>query len=100
MEKTIVIRKIEMVKLVGGLIVSAGVGMIIDNAIKATTPVRTGTIRKICMALGALVISSMVGDKAVEYTEEKIDSAVAGFKKMIDEDKDEKQEEKQEETLD
>jgi hypothetical protein len=86
-------KKIEMVKTVGAFIVSIGVGAIIGNGIKATTPAQVGTIKKVCTAIGAIVLSNMVGDAAVKYTEEKIDSAVAGITKMVDEEKQEETEE-------
>jgi hypothetical protein len=77
--------KVEMVKTAVGVAVSLGVGAIVENAIKATTPKRIGMITKICTVIGAFVLSGIAGDKAVKYTDEKIDTAVSTLKKMADE---------------
>lgn len=79
-------KKIEILKTVGGIIVSVGVATIVGNAIKCTTPPSMGTIKKVCIAVGTLVLTSMAGDRAVEYTEHKIDSAVVYVKSMIEEE--------------
>lgn len=76
-------KKLDMVKTVGGIIVSVGVGAIVNNIVKSTTPVSMGTIKKVCIGVGGLVLSSMISDKAVKYTETKIDSAVNEIKKMV-----------------
>lgn len=78
-------KKIEMVKAAGSLVISSGVGMIVGNAIKATTPPAVGALAKLSIKVGALVISNMVGDYAVNYAEGKIDSAVKTVKEAIKE---------------
>jgi hypothetical protein len=77
-------KKVEWVKTVGGIIVSVGVGAIVGNAVKATSPEQLGGIKKLCVGIGSFVLSSMIGDAAVKYTGEKIDSAVTELKKMAD----------------
>jgi hypothetical protein len=76
-------KKIEIIKAVGGLVISVGVGGIVGNVIKCTTPIAIGPIKKVCIGIGSFVVSNMVGDKAVEYAEEKIDGAIDQVKKMV-----------------
>lgn len=77
-------KKLEVIKTVGGIIVSVGVGAIVGNAVKYTTPSNIGTIKKVCIGVGSLVLTSMVGDKAVQYTEKKISDAAKSVKKMVE----------------
>jgi hypothetical protein len=94
-------KKIELVKTVGTFIVSAGVGAIVNNAVKATTPYKTGKIQRACIWVGALVLTSMLSDKATKYTEDKIDETVSKVKKMAEDgelDLEPKKEETKEET--
>jgi hypothetical protein len=76
--------KLETIKAVGSLIVSVGVGSIVSNAVKCTTPGPVGTIKAVCIGVGSFVLANMVGDQAVKYTEEKIDGAVSEVKKMVE----------------
>jgi hypothetical protein len=77
--------KLEMIKGVVTLIVSVGVGGAVGNVIKNTTPVTVGAVKKLCIGVGAVVLSNMVGDKAVEYVEEKINVAAQGIKTLLGE---------------
>ena len=78
-------KKIEMIKAAGGIIVSIGVSAIVGNVIKSTNSESTGAIKKLCVAAGAIVLSSMISDKAVEYVGEKFDRAVEAAKKIMEE---------------
>lgn len=66
-------KKIEAVKAVAGFAVSAGVGIIIGNAIKATTPVDTKLITKALILIGGGALGGMVGEKTATYVNEQID---------------------------
>lgn len=66
-----------------GIIVSVGIGGIITNAVNATTPGNIGIIRKITIGAGTFVLSQMVGDKIVQYTDVKMEAAYAAVKKII-----------------
>lgn len=77
-------KKIEMVKIAGGIIVSVGVGAIVGNAIKCTTPSHVGTIKKVCIGVGAFILTSMISDKAVQYTEVTISKAIKSIKGMVE----------------
>lgn len=67
-------------KLAADLVVSAGVGTIVGNAIKATTPAHVTKGNKIMISIGGVVLSSMVGGKASEYAIEQIDLTVEQVK--------------------
>lgn len=66
----------EIGKLAGTIVVKIGVGSIISNAIKATTPTNTGLLGKVCIVAGSVVLTNMIGDAAVEYAERKIKSLI------------------------
>ena len=67
---------IKTVKTGVGLVVTVGVGAIVGNLIKSTTPVDTSKIIKACIKVGSLVVTGAVGDIAGKYAEEQIDGAV------------------------
>lgn len=62
------------IKLASDLIVSAGVGAVVGNAIKASTPTSVKTIQKITITVGSLALSSMVGAQAANYVRNEIDA--------------------------
>lgn len=76
-------KKLEMIKAAGEIVVSVGVGLIVGNAIKSTTPNNMGLIKKICIGVGSFILTSMVGDCATKYAEQKFDEAVDQVKEMI-----------------
>lgn len=77
--------KIQMLKTVGGTIVTIGVGCIVGNAIRYTTPATIGLFKKGCVVVGGFVLSSMIGDKAWAYTDDRIDDGIKGINKIITE---------------
>lgn len=74
--------KLEVFKTFSGVIVSVAVGTIVGNAIKSTTPADIGTVKKVLVAVGSLVLTSIVGDIASEYAEGKIDKVTEKVKEM------------------
>lgn len=71
--------KKEIIKTVGGIVVSVGVGGIVGNIVKATTPASVGLIKKVCIGVGTVVLSNMATDKAVEYSTNKLDNIMKIF---------------------
>jgi len=61
-------------KGVAGLVTSTGVGNIVGNIIKVTTPANQNTFNKITTVVGGFVLSAMIADKTVEYLNEQIDA--------------------------
>lgn len=76
-------KKLDILKSASGLIVSAGAGAIVGNAIKMTTPADAKIMNKICIGVGGFVLSSMVGDLASKYTADSIDDAAENLKSAM-----------------
>jgi len=55
------------------LIASAGVGAVVTNAVKATTPDDLKTMNKIFVMVGTMVAAHAISDVASKYTSEQID---------------------------
>lgn len=75
-------KKMEIVKTVSQIVVSVGVGGIVGNAIKFTTPDKLGLFKKVCIGLGSVVLTNMVSDKAVEYSDSKIEEIAKIFRSV------------------
>lgn len=56
--------------------VSVGSGAIVANIIAHTSPAQMNVLKRACVGVGGLALGCMVSDKAVEYTEEKVDELV------------------------
>ncbi len=67
---------ITIVKSVVGLVASIGVGTVVGNAVKATTPANISKFGKIATVVGSVVLTGMVGIAAEKYTDGQIDKAV------------------------
>lgn len=80
-------KKLELVKTGVGLVASVGVGAIVGNAIKATTPSDIKTISKLCVAVGSLVLTGILGDMASKYTDDQIDSMAETVRETINVEK-------------
>lgn len=71
--------KKNIAKGIVGTVASVGVGAVVGNAIKSTTPVDITTINKVMVGAGAFVLTSLVGDVASKYTGAKIDEITEQF---------------------
>lgn len=78
-------KKIDILKAGVGLVVSIGVGAIVGNVVKSTTPDDIGKIKKACVWVGALVVSSIIKDNVKKYVDEKIDDGVKLIEDVIEE---------------
>lgn len=76
-------KKLDVLKSVTGLIVSAGAGAIVGNTVKMSTPADAKIINKICIGVGSVVLSSMVGDMAAKYTADTIDETAENIKNAM-----------------
>lgn len=64
-------------KQIAGVVLTIGMGAIIGNAVKFTTPTSgIGAIKKLCIGAGTLALSSMASDATTKYVESKIDDTV------------------------
>lgn len=73
--------KLNILKSATGMIVSAGAGAIVGNAIKASTPADVKTVGKVLIAVGGFALTGMVGEMASKYTSDSIDEVAEAFNK-------------------
>lgn len=66
-----------------GMAASVGIGTIVENAIKATTPETIKTMNKVLVGFGSLVLAGALGGIATKYTDEVIDNGVDTFKSVL-----------------
>lgn len=64
---------ITIVKSIVGLGASIGVGTVVGNVVKATTPANISKFGKIATVVGSVVLTGMVGIAAEKYTDGQID---------------------------
>lgn len=76
---------LKVVKIVGGLVISIGVGAVATNLIKATTPEDVKKITKICIAVGSFFVAGMTAAAASNKFEGTMDSIIKAIKVFTDE---------------
>lgn len=84
-------KKLEMIKTGVSLVISIGVGIIVKNVIKATTPKDIKKITKFCVLVGGIALSDVLGQMATKYVEDEIDDTVDKVKNIIKEETSEKE---------
>lgn len=75
-----------VIRLILKMLASAGISTVVNNAVKATTPLGTKLYMRILIAIGSFVIGSMICDKGEEYVDKTMDEAkevVEGIKDGI-----------------
>lgn len=80
---------ISTVKTGVGFVASIGVGAIVGNLVKSTTPIDTSKLIKACIKVGSIVLTGAVGDLASTYTDKQIDEAVIFAEGFVKTDMDE-----------
>ena len=73
---------VPIVKGVSSLIASAGIGAVVENAVRSTTPAKLSKYGILLTVIGRIVLTSYLSDKASEYVEKRIDEAVERTKKQ------------------
>lgn len=73
------VNPITVTKLVATGASSWGAGIIVKNAIKATTPADIGSVKKIGVVIGGFAVAGIVSDAASRYTGRIIDDCVAAY---------------------
>lgn len=73
---------IGLVKPVIDLVVSIGVGSVVTNAIKATTPANLNIYGKIVTGVGSVVVGGAVAKLASTYVVEEVDGLVDTIKNI------------------
>lgn len=74
---------LSLVKTVVEITVSVGVGAVVGNAVKASTPAGIHVVKRVAIGVGAFVLSSMVGDMATKYATDTIDETAGKIKKFM-----------------
>jgi chaperone required for assembly of F1-ATPase len=64
-----------------GFVASIGVGNIVSNIVKSTTPANLNTFNKVTIGVGSFVLSSLVAKQVVDHMNSEIDGLVASMKK-------------------
>lgn len=72
-----------IVKGVAELAVSAGVGVVVGNLVKATTPFDSGRIHKITVAVGGYALGGVLGDLSAKYISSQIDGYAERVNEII-----------------
>lgn len=75
-------KALSILKLVSELAVSTGVSAIVSNASRAAVPENARFVKKATIAVGTFVLSHMVAEKAVKYTNEKIENGLEEVRKV------------------
>lgn len=63
----------KVVKGVSNFLCGTGTGIIVTNIVKATTPIGTGILARICVGAAGFVISYVAGEKIGKEAEKLID---------------------------
>lgn len=66
-------------KGIAGTAASLGVGTVIGNAVKATSPLEPTKYQKVAIAVGGFALSSLAGEVVTRRTERKIDELSKTF---------------------
>lgn len=73
------IKKRDLAKITVEIIISAGVGIVVNNAVDLITPHNTGKVKKALMRVGALSIAGVITTAAARQTASFIDSVADGI---------------------
>lgn len=76
-------KKLEIIKTAVSIGASVGVGAIVGNVVKSTTPSDVKKITKLLIGFGSLVLTGLASDMASKYTEDTIDETVAAVKEAM-----------------
>lgn len=60
-------KKLELLKSAITLVASIGVGAVVTNAVKSTTPADLKTLNKIAVVVGSTAVSYVASDGAAKY---------------------------------
>ncbi len=72
-----------IVKGVTELAVSAGVGVVVGNVVKATTPYDLNKFQRIIVGIGAYGLGGVLGDLSAKYISSEIDGYAERVKNLI-----------------
>lgn len=73
-----------IIKLIGGVTISIGVGAILKNVFKQYTPEQTNKLIKVCTAVGSFFLSSSVATMVVDRFEADVDNIWTAVNKVLE----------------
>ncbi len=73
---------LNIAKAAVSIVTSTGVGVIVGNAIKASTPDNLTKFQKVSTTVGSIVLTSMVAGAASNYAGEQIEQTVTQLKTL------------------
>lgn len=73
---------LHILKSAATLIASSGVGAIVGNAIKASTPGDVTKLQKVTITVGSIALSGMIANQASKYTGEQIEEIATQLKAL------------------
>lgn len=82
MTKELIVKR---TKQIGGIVIGIGVGAIVGNAVKFTTPAEIGRITKACVGVGSLLLGGLAADATSKYFNACIDDGVAMAEEIMNE---------------
>ena len=75
--------KLEMVKAGAQIVVSIGVGVVVGNVVKLSSPAGRNVLKNICVGAAGLVLSDMISDQACSHVETNIDDVANQLKEAV-----------------
>lgn len=75
--------KLEMVKEGAQIVVSIGVGVVVGNIVKISSPAGRNVLKNICVGAAGLVLSDMISNQACNHVETKIDAVADQLKEAV-----------------
>ena len=75
---------LEAVKLIGGTVISIGVGALAKNLVKVSTPEDTKKLAKLCIGVGGFFVAGLAAKAASDRFEKTVDTTAKLTKKWID----------------
>ena len=79
-------KALTVVKMVGGLVISIGVGAVVTNLIRATTPEDAKKVTKICIGVGSFFVAGMTASAASNKFEGTMGSIIKAVQVFTEED--------------
>jgi len=79
-------KALTVVKMVGGLVISIGVGAVATNLIRATTPEDVKKVTKICIGVGSFFVAGMTASAASNKFEGTMNSIIKAVQVFTEED--------------
>lgn len=73
---------IQTTKTITEFVGSIGVGAVVGNVIKSTTPANLKLVPKISVGVGAFVLTNVLGDLAAKALSNNIDEVVKGVRRL------------------